>query len=112
MATKAKRSTTIRGATPVVGAGQDGTKAAKRPRAKKTPSPNVPVPTATSIRSLITSGLMNGVPVKDIKAELQERFPDSMAAAKSAKHISYYKSVLKREHKLPKQVAAATETEE
>ena len=52
-----------------------------------------------SIRQTIRRMLGEGKSTKDIAAVLTEKFPGSAAAAKSTKHIAYYRSQLRKEAK-------------
>lgn len=58
-------------------------------------------PNAKSIRQIIMGGLLAGKPTKEIAAEVQEAYPTSAAAAKSSKHIAWYKSTMKKAGQLP-----------
>ena len=50
-----------------------------------------------SIRQTIRTMLQAGASTKEIAAVLAEKFPTSAAAAKSVKHIAYYRAELKKE---------------
>lgn len=50
-----------------------------------------------SIRQLIMSGITAGKDTKTIAAEVQLHFPSSAAAAKSVKHIAWYRSRMKKD---------------
>lgn len=70
----------------------------------KTESGRIPAETngkgnAKSIRSLIMGMLLENRPTPEIAAALREQFPQSAAAAKSAKHISFYRSLMRKEAK-------------
>ena len=63
---------------------------------------NLPKQTATeaprsSIRNLIRSMITGGSSTAEITSAVQEKFPTSMAAQKAGKHISFYRSQLKKE---------------
>ncbi len=62
-----------------------------------------------SIRQTILTALLAGQDTKTISATLTERFPASMAAAKSVKHIAYYRSELRKAGRLPAFQAAVAE---
>lgn len=59
--------------------------------------PNVP-----SIRRICREGLIQGRSTASIAAVIKQFHPDSAAAAKSSKHIGYYRAQLKAEGKLSK----------
>lgn len=65
-----------------------------------TPAVN-PDPNAKSIRQIIMGGILVGKPTKEIAAEVQAAYPDSAAAKKSAKHIAWYRSDMKKRGLLP-----------
>lgn len=69
-----------------------------------TPSGTVSAPrqNANSIRKTIRDGLLAGDSTETIAARLKELFPNSMAAAKSSKHIAFYKSLMRKAGELPK----------
>lgn len=50
-----------------------------------------------SIRSLIMARITEGRNTKEIAAEVQLHFPHSAAAAKSVKHIAWYRSRMKKD---------------
>jgi hypothetical protein len=50
----------------------------------------------SSIRQIILTGLLAGESTKDIAAKVQTAHPTSAAAAKSVKHIAWYRAWLKR----------------
>lgn len=50
-----------------------------------------------SIRQIVRTMLLGGSDTKTIAAVLLDRFPTSAAAAKSVKHIAYYRAQLKKE---------------
>lgn len=54
-----------------------------------------------SIRSLIRTQLLLGTPTKEIGAMLTVHFPQSAAAAKSVKHIAFYRAQMKKAGELP-----------
>lgn len=54
-----------------------------------------------SIRQIICTALIAGVPSKDIALAVQAAHPESAAAKKSAKHIGWYKADLKKRGLLP-----------
>jgi len=82
---------------------------ARKSRAKKstttqaapeTPAALEQVPVKTrpsSIRQTIVACLGEGMETAKIAEVLKEQFPDSAAAAKSGKHIAFYKSQLKKQ---------------
>lgn len=55
-----------------------------------------------SIRQTIISALKQGMETEAIAEMVKEKFPNSKAAAKTGKHISYYRSVLNRESRTVK----------
>ena len=57
---------------------------------------------ATSIRKTIREGLLAGETTDVIAAKLKEMFPSSAAAAKSSKHIAFYRSLMRKAGELPK----------
>ena len=57
---------------------------------------------ATSIRKTIREGLLAGEATDVIAAKLKEMFPTSAAAAKSSKHIAFYRSLMRKAGELPK----------
>jgi hypothetical protein len=59
-----------------------------------------------TIKSVIVTGLRNGLGTKEITALLQDQFPASAAARKAVKHIAWYRSRLRQEAKAA--VAAIT----
>lgn len=59
-----------------------------------------------SIRSLITSMLAEGKTTADIAVAVQAQFPSSQAAAKSTKHISFYRCLANKERRLASQATA------
>lgn len=69
-----------------------------------TPAGTVGAPrqNANSIRKTIREGLLAGDSTETIAARLKELFPNSMAAAKSSKHIAFYKSLMRKAGELPK----------
>lgn len=61
-----------------------------------------------SIRSLVMTSLLAGVPRAEIATAIQRYFPTSRAAVLSAKHISWYAGRMKKDGVvLPKAVVAA-----
>lgn len=58
-------------------------------------------PTKNSIRQLIRQHLLAGTPTPQIAEDVRSKFPNSAAAAKSSKHISYYASVMRKAGELP-----------
>ena len=63
-----------------------------------------------SIRSLVMSGLLAGRARKDIAADIVRFFPNSAAAVKSTKHISWYAGRMKKDGVvLPKPQAATVQ---
>ncbi len=58
-----------------------------------------------SIRSLLMAGISAGRSTQDLAADLKRYFPGTAAAAKSGKHIAYYRSLMRKEGKA---VPAAT----
>jgi hypothetical protein len=63
---------------------------------------------ATSVRKLINGMLQAGRSTKEIEAALKEQFPNTMAAAKSSKHISHYRCLLKKAAKAQQAEAKAS----
>lgn len=55
-----------------------------------------------SIRSLIMSGILAGKTTKELTVEVQAHFPGTAAAAKSTKHIAWYRSRMKKDGLLTK----------
>jgi hypothetical protein len=53
-------------------------------------------PKKPSIRSIILSGLRDKKSTNEIAAEVKLHHPDSAAAAKSSKHIAYYRCLEKK----------------
>jgi hypothetical protein len=49
-----------------------------------------------TIKHLILAGLKSGKSTKEIAVELVEKFPMSMASAKSVKHIAWYRTKVKQ----------------
>ena len=49
-----------------------------------------------TIKHLITTGIRDGKTTEQIADELAERFPNSAAAAKSVKHIAWYRTKMKQ----------------
>jgi len=70
-----------------------------------TGSPDAVPAKAVSIRNTIRTGLIAGASTKELTATVQALFPASKAATKSSTHISYYRSQLRKEGKLPKHAA-------
>ena len=60
------------------------------PAQVETPAP------AMTIKKLITTGIAAGKTTKEIAVELAEKFPASAAAAKSVKHIAWYRTKMKQ----------------
>ena len=56
---------------------------------------------ANSIRQTIIRLLLSGQKTEDIAAEIKEKFPQSMAAAKTSIHIGFYRSKLRKAGLLP-----------
>ena len=54
-----------------------------------------------SIRQTVITMLLAGADTKSIAASVQEKFPQSAAAAKSTKHIAWYRADLKKRGLLP-----------
>lgn len=54
-----------------------------------------------SIRQICMTGILAGKSTKEIAAEIQAAHPASAAAAKSAKHIAWYKATMKKAGQLP-----------
>lgn len=76
----------------------------KTPKSKTKAAPAAGVQTAEvappkSIRQTLRQGILAGRSTQELTAVLQANFPNSMAAAKPAKHIAHYRSLLKREAK-------------
>jgi ribosomal protein L11 methylase PrmA len=63
-----------------------------------------------SIRQLIMSGILAGKPTKEIAAAVQAEFPTSAAAAKSTKHIAWYRSRMKKDGQIPAKAETAAPT--
>lgn len=59
-----------------------------------------------SIRQIICTMLLAGKSTKEIEAAVKEKHPDSQAAAKSGKHIAWYRGTLKKQGLLPKETPA------
>lgn len=55
-----------------------------------------------SIRRICREGLLQGRSTASIAAVIKQLHPNSAAAAKSSKHIGYYRAQLKAEGKLSK----------
>lgn len=53
-------------------------------------------PRTDTIKHLILSGLKAGLSTKEIAAQLLETYPSSAAAAKSVKHIAWYRTKVKQ----------------
>jgi hypothetical protein len=53
-------------------------------------------PSKPSIRQIILTGLKQGKNTPSIAAVIRQYWPDSAAAAKSSKHIAYYRSLVKQ----------------
>lgn len=66
------------------------------------PNPN-PEKSILSIRQICMTGILAGKSTKEIAAEIQLHHPNSAAAAKSAKHIAWYKATMKKAGQLPAQ---------
>lgn len=62
--------------------------------------------THKSIRSLIMAGITVGRSTKEIAADVQAQFPNTQAAAKSTKHIAWYRSRMKKDAKAAADKAA------
>ena len=79
--------------------------AADRETPAVTPTPAAVASAATtpkdSIRRTIREGLLAGQSTADITATVKEKFPQSQAAAKPAKHIAFYRSHMKKAGELP-----------
>lgn len=54
-----------------------------------------------SIRKICLEGILAGKSTDELKAEIIALHPNSAAAAKSGKHISWYRSWMKKEGMLP-----------
>jgi hypothetical protein len=54
-----------------------------------------------SIRQLIMGSILAGKPTKEIAEAVKAAFPNSAAAAKSTKHIAWYRSRMKKDGQLP-----------
>ena len=54
-----------------------------------------------SIRKICMEGILAGRGTKEIAAEIAAHHPTSAAAAKSGKHIAWYRSYMKKEGLLP-----------
>lgn len=54
-----------------------------------------------SIRQIIMGGILAGQSTKEIAAILVEKHPTSAAAAKSSKHIGWYRADMKKRGMLP-----------
>jgi hypothetical protein len=54
-----------------------------------------------SIRQIIRTGLIAGKTTKEIGAQLVEKHPTSMAAAKIVKHVAWYRAQMKKAGELP-----------
>lgn len=63
-----------------------------------------------SIRALVRSGLLAGVPRAEIAAAILAHFPTSQAAAKSSVHISWYAGRMRKEGLEVPKVAPARKT--
>ena len=61
------------------------------PNTVSTRDPNVP-----SIRNIIMTGLSEGRNTPSIAAVIKQFHPESAAAAKSSKHIAFYRSQMKK----------------
>ena len=79
-------------------------KSATRVVPAETPQVTVDSPRA-SIRQLIRTEIQAGRSTEEITARLTELFPKSMAAQKPGKHISFYRSQLKKEARAASQEA-------
>lgn len=55
-----------------------------------------------SIRQTVITALMAGADTKSIAEQLKAKFPESAAAAKSVKHIAWYRATLRKQGLLPK----------
>lgn len=53
-----------------------------------------------SIRQLIMGSILAGKPTKEIAEAVKAAFPNSQAAAKSTKHIAWYRSRMKKDGQL------------
>jgi hypothetical protein len=60
-----------------------------------------------SIRQCIRGGLLNGKNTAEIAAELKAHFPTSAAAAKSVKHIAYYRAEMVKNGEIAKGTGVA-----
>ena len=54
-----------------------------------------------SIRKICMEGILAGKTTKELAAEITLHHPNSAAAAKSGKHIAWYRSYMKKEGLLP-----------
>lgn len=70
------------------------------------PSTN-PNSTTPSIRQICRKGILAGTPTKEIAAEITLHHPTSAAAAKSGKHIAWYRATMKKAGELPTPVMDA-----
>jgi hypothetical protein len=61
-----------------------------------------------SIRQIIRTALLRNTPTKDIAAMITKAHPNSAAAAKSVKHIAWYRAQMRKNGELPKVGAEAT----
>lgn len=61
-----------------------------------TVTPTPVVPRTDTIKHLIVSGIKAGKTTKEIAAELVAAFPNSAAAAKTVKHIAWYRTKVKQ----------------
>lgn len=57
-------------------------------------------PSVPSIRQIILTGLREGRNTPSIAAVIRQYHPDSAAAAKSSKHIAWYRAWLKKQDEL------------